>query len=148
MSSTVAVTPERERFPEIEAAIGEDPARFLDTTLVDDRRELVVARIRGIDGLDVVDAWIQVEQALDRDRESVRELLERRRDWLLEHGDRKERLDGERSPAAPKEVVWIDEDGEPYDRSTSASSKIAQMGGQPSASTDDGSESDRQETRA
>lgn len=147
MSRTVAAEADRERFPEIEASIGEDPADVLDRDVIErgpkhtskTARPQLVARIRGIDYLGVVNAWIQVERALDRGpREPVMELLERRRDWLLENGDRDDRLDGERTPAAPKDAVWFDEDGEVYDRSTSATSKIAQMDGGQAAESDGG----------
>lgn len=95
----VADDPDRERFPEIERRIGEDPARWLDRDLVErgpshttrTNRELVLARIRGIDYLGVANAWIQVERELDRGpRDRVIETLEERRDFLIEYGDRPE----------------------------------------------------------
>lgn len=119
----VADDPDREQFPELVAAVNEDPARFLDHDLATehDGRRLAIARIDAIDRLGVVNAWIQVERQLDRGpREPIIELLEQRREWILEHGGRDDRLeDGdERTPAAPKRVLWIDEDGEPYERSS------------------------------
>jgi len=117
----------REQFTEIAERIGEDPARYLDSDVVErgrghttsTGRDLLFARIRGIDRLGVINAWIQVERALERGpREPVITLLERRRDWLLENGDSEDRPDGEREPSAPKEVVFLDEDGEPYERSS------------------------------
>lgn len=121
MRRAVAGDPDRQQFQEIVDAIGEDPAQFLDHDLAadGDRRRLAIARIEGIDHLGVVNAWVQVERELDRGpRERVIELLEQRRDWLLEHGDRDDRLedDHERAQVAPKDVVWLDEDGEPYER--------------------------------
>lgn len=122
----VADDPDREEFPELVDAVGEDPARFLDHNFEGDHRTLVVARIRAIDQLGVVNAWIQIERELVRGpREPVIELLEQRREWILEHGGREDRLqdEDERTPAAPKDVVWLDEDGEPYER-TSADAKL------------------------
>lgn len=119
----VADEPDRQQFPELVEAINEDPAQFLDHDLDadHDQRRLAVGRIEVIDYLGVVNAWIQVERQLDRGpRDPIIELLEQRREWILEHGDRDERLEaaGERTPAPPKSVIWIDEDGEPYQRTS------------------------------
>lgn len=48
--------------------IGENPAQFLDYDFVenDGMRELALARIRGIDRIAAVRAWIGVERALGR----------------------------------------------------------------------------------
>jgi hypothetical protein len=80
---------DRERFPEIQAEINEDPARYLDK---EDPGETYRSRAEGIDFLDVVDAWIQVEAALDRGpRKPVIARLNPRKAWLEEHGERPDR---------------------------------------------------------
>lgn len=137
----------RQEFPALKDDIGEDPARWLDRDLitpgatridvdryadgtVDDARvvvdrrvssgiEFVDARIRGIDHIEVVRAWIAVERALGRGpdggpREQIIARLEKREQQLEQIGERPERLEdaGERTPAPPKDVVWSDtEDG-------------------------------------
>ncbi|MFC4550076.1 MULTISPECIES: hypothetical protein [Halorussus] len=77
--------------------LGENPARFLDHDLVEHGsghtdhtlQRLVFARIRGIDRLEVVNAWIAVERKLDRGpRSRVIDLLEERRAYLEEYGER------------------------------------------------------------
>ena len=77
--------------------LGENPARFLDHDLIErgsshtDRtlQRLVCARIRGIDRLEVVNAWIAVERKIDRGpRNRVIEVLEERKAYLEECGDR------------------------------------------------------------
>lgn len=79
--------------------IGENPARFLDRDLVErgpnhtttSGRELFLARVRAIDYIGVANAWIMVERELDRGpRDAVIDLLEQRRDHLIEHGERVE----------------------------------------------------------
>lgn len=76
---------EREHFPETEDEIGEDPARYLDTPTP----RYALARIRGIDKIDVCQAWLRVEHELERGpRESVVECLEARLAYLQEHGER------------------------------------------------------------
>ncbi|WP_224332868.1 hypothetical protein [Haloprofundus halobius] len=140
-----------ERFPHLAADIGEDPARFLDRDLVErgprktdtTSLRLVKARIRGIDSLAVCRAWQAVERRLDRGpRDGILELLEERDAWLVENGDRDERLElGIRRDVSPEDVVscarFLDEDGELRDR-TSASSKIHEMRQSPAVATDGG----------
>jgi hypothetical protein len=88
-------TPEWQR--RLKRKLGENPARFLDQDLIErgndhtDRtsQRLVFARIRGIDRLETVNAWIAVERKLDRGpRQRVINLLERRKAYLEEHGER------------------------------------------------------------
>lgn len=88
----------RERFPRVKEYIGEDPARYLDQELDAHGRELVEARIRGIDYLATVRAWIAVERSLGRGpgggpRPEVIKQLEEREAYLDAEGDRDERLD-------------------------------------------------------
>lgn len=82
---------------EIAERIGENPARFLDVELIEtgprhtstSGRDLFTARVRGIDRIGVANAWIQVERLLDRGpRDVVIDVLERRRDFLIEQGER------------------------------------------------------------
>lgn len=78
----------------LQAAIGEDPARYLDKDLVSgEGRELALARIRGIARIEVVRAWRAAERRLaardDREpRGKILELLEERETYLQEHGER------------------------------------------------------------
>ena len=119
-------------FPGIEARIGENPARWLDQELIErgpshtdvTNQSMVIARIRGIDKIGVVNAWIQVERELDRGpRKPVIGKLEQRRDELIANG---ERPDGPTMTAAERraraarlydeadkdDAVWTDrEDG-------------------------------------
>lgn len=95
-------TPEWQR--RLKQKLGENPARFLDHDLVErgnrhtDRtlQRLVRARIRGIDRLEVVNAWIAVERKLDRGpRDRIIDLLEERKVYLEEHGGRPKDLQTE-----------------------------------------------------
>jgi hypothetical protein len=102
---------DRERFPGLRDDLGEDPARFLDRPLFDGDEHtaspgaIMRARIRGIDYLATLRAWKAVERNLDRGpRDRVIEMLEDREQWLLEHGDRDERL--------PDEIERRDDDQE------------------------------------
>jgi hypothetical protein len=86
--------PSHETFPEVAAAIGEDPARFLDCSISppDQGRSSPMltakARIRGIESLDVVDGWMEVETSLDRGpRKKVVAMLNQRRAQLRDEGD-------------------------------------------------------------
>jgi hypothetical protein len=54
-------SPDRDRFPSIREDHGEDPARFLDRPL------FIRARIRGIDTIALVRAWMAVERRLWED---------------------------------------------------------------------------------
>ena len=87
---------ERGTFDDIKQDIGEDPARFLDHDLISDRdmRELAFARIRGIDFQHVIDAWVDVEVALERGpRKPVIAALNERKRELQRIGDRDERVE-------------------------------------------------------
>ena len=105
----------------LEEQIGEDPGRFLDYPLLSNDANtspllLARARIRGIDHINVVNAWIAAERRLDRGpRAKVLEWLEDRKEALEAHGERGDRADGERKPVPEKEWHWI-RDGEriPY----------------------------------
>ena len=77
--------------------LGENPARFLDNDLIErgpshtdqTLQRLVLARIRGIDRIEVVNAWTAVERKLDRGpRDRIIDLLEQRKNHLKEHGER------------------------------------------------------------
>ena len=114
---------------QIVAAIDEDPARFLDHDLTSrkDARRLAVARINGIDRLQVVNCWKQCERALNRDtRGQVMVLLDRRRDYLLEHGERGDQpqRDPETIEEWSAETVYVDEDGNPVEGGRSAIAKL------------------------
>lgn len=81
---------DREQFPQLKDDVGEDPARFLDHDLVSSEWSAIVEfRIRGIDRLPVLRAWLAIERRLDRGpRDYVIDLLEERERFLQEHGDR------------------------------------------------------------
>ncbi|WP_440989267.1 hypothetical protein [Haloarchaeobius baliensis] len=126
------MTYDRELRERIVEAIGEDPARFLDHDLVgdDDARRLAVARIEGIDRLQVINCWKQCERALARDtREKVLALLDRRRDYLLEHGERgdRPRRDPETIEEWSAETIYLDADGNPVERGRSATAKLHEV---------------------
>lgn len=115
---------DRARYPEIKEEIGEDPARWLDEDLwrrgmtrtkqrgsgyhsqvvltededVSHYGELVKARIRGIDSLEVLARWQAVERDLGRGedggpRQLVIDLLQERASELEEIGERPDRLE-------------------------------------------------------
>jgi hypothetical protein len=98
-------TSTRESFPEIAAAIGEDPARYLDRDFVADppdpggmhSREWLWVRIQGIDDLGVIARWQAVERQLDRSpdegREPIMQLLRKRAKQLQKGGERVGRCD-------------------------------------------------------
>lgn len=97
---------ERPEFPDVVEEIDEDPARFLDA---DDG--LLVARLSGIDRVEVAREWTKVEVALaeqqDRKpRKQVIAALNRRIKYLQHHGDRLEQLKKRR------EVLEDDDDQE------------------------------------
>jgi hypothetical protein len=85
-------------YPDIEAAIDENPARFLDRDLLaatppgeSSPKLLAEARIRGIDYVAVAEAYLHVELNLARDecpRSGIVGLLNERIQWLRDHGDR------------------------------------------------------------
>lgn len=113
-----------QEFPEIEARIGENPARFLDydvlgsTAAGESKPSLMLeARIQGIDYLDVCIAYLAVETQLDREecpRSGVMQLLEERKAWLKDHGDRPRggRVDHDAVPQTESVVTWDTDDGE------------------------------------
>ena len=98
--TTRGATPEWQR--RLAEKLGENPARFLDHDLVErggrhtdhTLQRLVRARIRGIDRIETVNAWIAVERKLDRGpRDLVVQLLEDRREYLEAHGERPDELE-------------------------------------------------------
>lgn len=129
----------REQWPTVDVeAIGEHPARYLDRKLMTGAEsgdaepgEFVRARIRGIDRLDVIGAWIGVERRLDRGpRPVVIRLLQERAQELEEIGERPDRLPfGPRKQREPtgEDATWIGPDGEPYDPSKTAVAKVHRM---------------------
>lgn len=72
----------RPSYPGVKARIGEDPARYLASSMD------VSTRIRGIADLGVVNGWLQVARDLDVGQEVI-EQLERRRSYLI---DRERRI--------------------------------------------------------
>lgn len=111
---------DRQRFPHLKDDIGEDPARFLDRPIFDGGSGtsspglFIRARIRGIDRIAVVRAWLAVERRLDRGpRDRIIELLEEREQRLEEIGERPDRLQ-ERDGRELPDTQWylVDEDGE------------------------------------
>lgn len=115
-----ADTSGRARYPEIKRLHGEDPARWLDAPLVDDRdrREMVRIRIHSIDDIDLARAWIEVEQELARGpRRQVVAWLNQRIQMLKVIGERPDRLEfGPRRPPEMQSETQTDwyriEDGE------------------------------------
>ncbi|WP_089650117.1 hypothetical protein [Halobacterium hubeiense] len=119
---------ERERFPGLREDLGEDPAAFLDVPMFregggETPLRTAFARIRGIDSLETVNAWLAVERQLDRGpRDNVMAALRERRQFLEEHGERPEDFPTEEGPARYRarevregvecEYEWVDqEDG-------------------------------------
>jgi len=110
---------DREEFPKVQQHIGEDPARFLDRSLIAPSDIggspflIAKARIDGIDRLSVVNAWIAVEKNLDRGpRDKVLSLLEDRKRYLEEHGERPDEFDVDHNVETVESVaVWPDRDG-------------------------------------
>ncbi|SDJ33799.1 hypothetical protein SAMN05216226_102192 [Halovenus aranensis] len=137
-SSQHAAGHDREEFARLRRDFGEDPARFLDHDLIQDsdKRQLAMARIRGIDRIEVIRGWIAVERALDRPtRTGIIRALEEREDTLQEIGERPERLQfGPRRPPS----FYEDErgDSEDEEENLSAHQKLNRMrartdGGEP-----------------
>lgn len=96
-------------FPEIEAEIGENPARFLEGA----NPALLKARRRGIDRVDVARRWIEVEIELadiyDRaPRSDLISYLNKRTKYLKEHGEREDHLQEQREIRV--DDVDVDED--------------------------------------
>jgi hypothetical protein len=110
---------DREEFPKVQQHIGEDPARFLDRSLIAPSDIggspflIAKARIDGIDRLSVITAWIAVEKKLDRGpRDKVISLLEDRKRYLEEHGERPDEFDIDRDVESTDSVaVWPNRDG-------------------------------------
>lgn len=110
-------TPEWQR--RLKQKLGENPARFLDHDLVErgnrhtdhTLQRLVRARIRGIDRLEVVNAWIAVERKLARGpRDLIIELLEDRKQYLEAHGERPDDLRSTPAHELPERYQPTDRD--------------------------------------
>lgn len=113
-------------FPKIVERIGENPARFLDRDVMGTTPEgqskpslMLEARIQGIDYLEVIGCYLAVETQLDREecpRSGVMNLLEERKAWLEDHGDRDERAEYAATPGTVETtescVEWNTDDGE------------------------------------
>lgn len=127
-------------FPKLVDEIGHNPARFLDWDFLDEtygdrkiksgRKMLLKSRIRGIDRIEVVRAYIAVERALERGpadgpREAVIRLLEQREEFLRERGERPERL--MYGPRRPPEYYATEIDDESDDRPRTAAAKLSRM---------------------
>lgn len=121
---------DRARYPSVEDAIGEDPARFLDRDTRGrdplDALRLPIARIRGIDRLEVLARWQAVARDLDA-HPAIIDALRTRGNTLREHGERPRRdpdpdalrkRAAELAPEDPRDAVFLDEDGEEYVRSS------------------------------
>lgn len=107
---------DRERFPEVKAAIGEDPARWLDYEFVDDQdaRRMARIRIKSIDDIETARQWIEVERQLDPGpRRKLIAWLNERIKTLEVIGERPERLE-ERDERETPETVWY-RNGEPWE---------------------------------
>lgn len=133
------------RFPDIEARIGEDPARFLfhrgdalGTQTIGDTSPLKTAeaRIRGLDSREAAGAWLGVARRLHAEEylgetafEIVEERLEHRLEWLEDHGDRAERMERQGRREIDRAAIEAKQERDPYEdhRSSSASAKISQL---------------------
>ncbi|WP_049906597.1 hypothetical protein [Halorubrum tebenquichense] len=118
-------------FPEPAQEYGENPARFLIEELtVDDgdgtTGELLLARIRGLETIELCGFWLAVERALANKegrepRDRVERAIRERKAHLEEHGDGLAQAGmtpaERRSAAAERDVesvaVLLDADGEP-----------------------------------
>jgi hypothetical protein len=117
---------DRDKFPNVQEDIGEDPARYLDVERVEEL-QLARARIRGIDFIAVVRAWKAVERNL-YPRPKVLEWLDEREAELKEIGDRDERMAAqdiearrEATPSTESVATFSDRDGEyPFSNSVDA----------------------------
>lgn len=120
---------DRQSFPTVKDRIGEDPARFLDVSVYTPDEEssplsTALARIRGIDRLEVLAAWEAVERALGNERgDATREEcprkgilypIEDRRRELEEHGERADQLEHRLDEAddVEKRTAYAVRDGE------------------------------------
>ncbi|WP_136688649.1 hypothetical protein [Halorhabdus amylolytica] len=145
-------TQDRIECPDIAEEIGHDPARFLDHDLMtseyqrleierDSSGSVVEARtvpdrycstgaafvksiISGIDRLEVIDAWLEVEtQRLDRGpRKTVVAELNQRRAELEEIGERPDRLP--EGPRRPPKWYHQDDDGDSDDEQLTAMEQL------------------------
>lgn len=118
------------RFPDLHEELGEDPAEYLDHDLTQPFEndganstpgDLLKARVRGIDSLQTLKAFVAVERALAREsltreepRSHVMDLLWERNRELEANGERSDRVS--ESPrreidARSCEVNWVDCEG-------------------------------------
>ena len=111
------VSRDRERFPELREQLGEDPARWLDWSILGerDRERMVRTRIESIDRIEVIRAWKAVERRLGRGedggpRSGIVQALDEREGVLEEIGERPDRLEVRTEPQnlAPVETSWPD----------------------------------------
>jgi len=122
----------------MKADIGENPVRFLDREIPVDAESptsMFIARVRGIDRLEVVGAWLGAERRLANEqgrqpRDHVIQLLQRRREYLQENGERPEEVPHPHRDELPEryqphdrslpdaDVEWVqrDMDGEVVER--------------------------------
>ena len=78
-----AAKSDRETFPKLREDLGEDPARYLDVPMFAEgggttRLATAMVRIRGIDKLEVANAWLVVERPNDLPTEDGPERYRRR----------------------------------------------------------------------
>lgn len=124
----------------IKDAIGENPAHFLDRDLVQNGHnqllpDMIHDRIKGIDRLDVLNAWRAAERKLQRGqdiqslpdevdadaldfhehdiepgRKRVLDALDDREAYLREHGERSDRVQRVNRTVPRKDVFWVRRD--------------------------------------
>jgi len=129
-----ASSSERESFPQLREDLGEDPARYLDVPMfIDGNREpplfTAFARIRGIDRLEVANAWLAVERRLDRGpRDPVVEALEERIAYLEEAGERPGTVPTEEGPERYRRREIRDDVECEYDWSEQSTAAEATLG--------------------
>jgi hypothetical protein len=115
-----------DRYAFLRGEIGENPAEFLtkpdlDVNSVRPHESLAFVRIRGIDFLDVLRWWIKIESDIGP-RPTVMTWLRDRNQALITHGERDARTtrlpdpDPDEIPTLP--AVFVDENGEPYERNS------------------------------
>jgi len=105
----------RERYPSVQAEIGEDPARWLDYKLVSDQdaRRMARIRIKSIDQIDVARNWIEVEHELERGpRKKIISWLNERIKTLEVIGERPDRLEERDGRDLPETEATLN--GEPW----------------------------------
>lgn len=131
--------------------VGENPTRFLDQRIPqipESPTSFLRARIDGIDRIEVVGAWLAAERKLATEqgrepRSHVIDLLEQRREFLQDHGERPENLRTEWPHELPERyqptdrdvppkqwsLVTTDGDRVPFDdhRGNSASAKLQSL---------------------